>query len=181
VSTPVPQPGDFAVVSMGGQGGALISAMEQIAYDHSTHWDHSFIYVGTVDGKPDQIVQAEPGGAQIADLGTYQYAIWSTGILFPTATQRAAIVLAAEGYAAAKTGYSWADYAAIALHRFRIPAPGLKAFIADTHRMICSQLTDQCYADAGVHLFQDGRWPGFVAPFDLGQLLSLKNGDVHSP
>lgn len=166
MSTPGPLPGDFAVVSMGGQGGALISAMEQIAYDHATHWDHAFVYTG--GGK---IVQAEPSGAQVRPLGTYEYAIWSTGILFPTAVQRGAIIAAAERYAAEKVGYSWLDYAAIAAHRFHVPAPGLKSFIASTRRMICSQLVDQCWLDGGYHLFSDGRWPGFVAPIDLGLLL----------
>jgi hypothetical protein len=166
VSTPGPLPGDFAVVSIGGQSGVLISAMEEIAWDHSTHFDHAFVYVG--DG---QIVQAEPGGAVKVPLGTYEYSIWSTGILFPTQAQRNAIVTAAEKYAAEKVGYSWLDYAAIAAHRFHVPAPGLRAYIASTKHQICSQLTDQCWLDGGYHLFSDGRWPGFVAPIDLGLLL----------
>jgi hypothetical protein len=37
--------------------------------------------------------------------------------------------------------------------------------------MICSQLVDQCYQDAGVHLFADGRWPGDVTPADLYRLI----------
>jgi hypothetical protein len=166
VSTPDPQPGDFAVVSMGGQGGALISAMETIAYDHSTHWDHAFVYVGG-----GMIVQAEPGGAQVAGLGTYDYAIWSTGILGPTDAQRTKICASACWYALRRTGYSYLDYGAIAAHRFHVPAPGLKSFIASTHRMICSQLTDQCWKEAGYQLFDDGRWPGYVSPYSLGTLL----------
>ncbi len=161
-----PQPGDFAVVSMGGQGGMLISAMEEIAYDHSTHWDHAFIYVG--DG---MIVQAEPSGAQEVPLGTYQYMIWSSGILFPSMTQRIAIVAAAEKCAADKIPYSYLDYAAIAAHRFHLPVPGLKDYIASTGHEICSQLVDQCWLDGTYHLFTDGRWPGFVSPYDLGQRL----------
>lgn len=164
-----PAPGDFAVVSIGGQSGLLISAMEEIAYDHATHFDHAFIYTGG-----GMIVQAEPGGARKVPLGTYEYAIWSTGILFPTGVQRNAIVAAAEKYAAERVGYSWLDYAAIAAHRFHVPAPGLKSFIASTHRMICSQLTDQCWKEAGYQLFDDGRWPGFVAPIDLGLLLQRR-------
>ncbi len=161
-----PLPGDFAVVSMGGQGGVLISAMEEIAYDHSTHWDHAFVYVGN-----GMIVQAEPSGACKVPLGAYQYTIWSSGILFPTAAQRTAIVTAAERYAAQKTGYSYLDYAAIAGHRFRLPVPGLKDYIADTGHEICSQLVDQCWLDGGYHLFDDKRWPGYVSPYDLGTLL----------
>jgi hypothetical protein len=169
VSILQPEPGDFAVVSVSGQGGALISAMERIAYDHSTHWDHAFIYIGQ-----GCIVQAMTGGAETAPLGSYAYAIWSTGILFPTAPQRRAIVAAANADAARKVPYSYLDYAAIAAHRFHIPAPGLREYIASTSHLICSQLVDQCWADAGYHLFDDGRWPGYVSPFDLGQMLTEK-------
>ena len=165
-----PLPGDFAVVSMGGQGGALISAMEEIAYDHSTHWDHAFIYVGG-----GMIVQAEPAGAQKVPLGAYQYTIWSSGILFPTGPERAAIVASAEKSAAQKTGYSYLDYAAIAAHRFHLPVPGLKDYIGATGHEICSQLVDQCWLDGGYHLFTDGRWPGFVSPYDLGMMLQARH------
>lgn len=161
-----PMPGDFAVVSMGGQGGALISAMEGIAYDHSTHWDHAFVYVGG-----DMIVQAEPAGAQKVPLGAYRYTIWSSGILFPSAAQRTAIVAAAEKFAADKIPYSYLDYAALAAHRFHFPFPGLKDYIADTGHEICSQAVDQIWLAGGYHLFTDDRWPGYVTPYDLGTLL----------
>ena len=39
-------------------------------------------------------------------------------------------------------------------------------------REVCSQLVDQAYLDAGIHLFDDGRLPGLVAPEDLADLLS---------
>lgn len=161
-----PQPGDFAVVSASGPGGLLISAMETIAYSHETSFDHAFIYLGG-----GMIAQAETSGAQITHLGTYDHILWSAGLLDPTPAQRDAICAAARGYVTARTGYSFLDYAAIAAHRFHIPVPGLRRYIASTHRMICSQLVDQCWQDAGYRLFSDGRWPGYVSPFDLGQLL----------
>lgn len=163
-----PEPGDFAAVSIPGAGGTAISLLEQIAYRHATWWDHALIYLG--DG---QIVQAEPGGAQIAPLGTYQHAIWSTGLIPATTAQRARICSSARWYALQHTGYSWADYAAIGLHRFHLNMPGLRDFIADSGHMICSQLVDQCYQDAGIQLFGDGRWPGYVPPYDLGHMLQV--------
>ena len=161
-----PQPADFAVVSMRGRGGVLISVLEEIAYRHATWWDHTFIYLGN-----GMIAQAEPRGARIAHLGTYDHAIWSTGILYPTAAQRQGICEAARRYTAAHVGYSYLDYAAIGAHRFHIPVPGLREFIGDIGRMICSQMTDQCWADGGFQLFDDRRWPGYVTPYDLGTLL----------
>ena len=38
--------------------------------------------------------------------------------------------------------------------------------------MICSQLVDQCYLEAGIHLYDDGRDPGDVTPADLAELVS---------
>src|SRR5258708_29450415 len=81
--------------------------------------------------------------------------------------QRTAICLAARSNIG--VGYSWADYMAIAAHRLHIPSPGLRDFIADSTHQICSQLIDTCYADAGVHLFADGRWPGYVTPADRSE------------
>ena len=43
--------------------------------------------------------------------------------------------------------------------------------LRDTHELICSQLVDLCYQRAGVHLFTDGRFEGFVSPEDLRALL----------
>ena len=70
--------------------------------------------------------------------------------------------------------YSFADYAALAAHRLHIPAPGLREFIGSSKSMICSQLVDQCYVDAGVHLFRDSRWPGFVTPAALAGLIRAR-------
>ena len=70
--------------------------------------------------------------------------------------------------------YSWADYGALALHTLRIPAPGLKAYIAAGGHQICSQYTDAAYAANGVRLFDDGRWPGYCTPGDLADMLQAK-------
>ena len=155
-----PQPGDFACVSIGGEGGRLIALGERLNGDAFTQYQHAFIYIG--DGR---IIQAEPGGAVSAPLGGYGNIAWSSARWPLTAAQRVKVVAAAT--VRLGTPYSWLDYWAIGMHRLHVPAPGLKAFIASTRHMICSQLVDQCYADAGVHLFADGRWPGYVTPADL--------------
>jgi hypothetical protein len=69
-------------------------------------------------------------------------------------------------------GYGWLDYGAITLHELHIDVPGLRSFIESMHTMICSQLVDRAALDAGKHLFDDGGWPGYIKPSDLGQLLS---------
>jgi len=165
--TAAPEPGDFAVISTGGPAGKLIALGERLCGDVFTQYQHAFVYVGGM------VVEAEPGGARTRKITRFdtpgQLTLWSTGKIPLTNPQRDAICLAARGYIG--TGYSWADYFAIAAHRFRVPAPGLRSFIAADKSMICSQLIDQCYADAGVHLFEDGRWPGYVTPADLAAVI----------
>jgi hypothetical protein len=41
--------------------------------------------------------------------------------------------------------------------------------------MICSQYTDLAYFVNEVHPFSDGRWPGFVTPAALAQMLQGKS------
>jgi hypothetical protein len=47
----------------------------------------------------------------------------------------------------------------------------VRDFVADEGHLICSQLVDEAYLRAGVHLFDDGRLPGDVTPGDLWWLL----------
>ena len=159
-----PQPGDFAVVSAGGLAGPLISFGEWLNGDGFSTWEHAFLYVGA-----GNIIQAEPGGANRRPLTGHAHTLWSGDAVPLTDPQRHAITAAACRYLGVP--YSFLDYAALAAHRAHLNIPGLRAYVASTGHMICSQLVDQCYADAGVHLFGDGRWPGYVTPASLGKLL----------
>lgn len=126
------------------------------------------------------IVQAEPHGAEEVPWALEgSVHLWSTGILPPCPAAGAAALryagLTPDGMGWHKTGpgvgYSFLDYLAIAAHSQHLPVPGLQSYIASTGHMICSQLADQCRSDGGSHLFNDGRWPGYVSPLDLGLLL----------
>jgi cell wall-associated NlpC family hydrolase len=164
--TAQPQPGDFAVTSISGNVGFLISLAEWANGSRFGHWDHAFVYVG--DG---QLVEAEPGGARLAGLDEYQGrpVLWSTGRVALTDEQRQAIVGAARSFIG--TPYSAADYFAIAAHRFHLPVPWLRRYVASSKHLICSALVDKCYQAAGVQLFRDGRWNGYVTPADLAALI----------
>lgn len=157
-----PQPGDFAVVRMAGATGRLIRAGQWLNGDGFADYEHAFIYAGD-----DTVIEAEPGGAKYTPLDEYNGVpmLWSTGRIPLADGQRTAILAAAEQYIG--TPYSFADYAAIAAHRLHLSTGWLRRRIANTGHMICSQLVDQAYADAGVTLFDDGRWPGYVTPGDL--------------
>lgn len=152
---------------MNGGVGRLIRIGQWLNGDGYADYEHAFILVG--DG---EVVEAEPGGARQAPLAEYdgRPIRWSSSYIQLTNDQRAAIVAAARGYL--RVPYSFLDYAALATRRFRVPGNSLlKGYVADTRHQICSQLVDQCYRDAGVNLFADGRWPGYVTPADLDSLL----------
>jgi hypothetical protein len=167
------QPGDFAVVRLPGAVGRAIRLMEQLSGGHS---DYEHAIIGVEDG---MIVEAEPGGAVCVPMHyPPEMVLWSTGTPFrhssgPTAPvgplTGSLIAAAARKYIGVP--YSFADYAAIAAHCWHLPLPGLRDFVADDGHMICSQLCDQAFQDAGIQLFDDGRWPGFVTPASLAGLL----------
>lgn len=163
-----PQIGDFAVVKMHNTGGKLIEFGQYLNGGFSDY-QHAIIYIGN-----GQIVEAEPGGAVISQLSRYDRndILWSTGRFSLTDAQRNAIVLNARSFVQTKTPYSAADYFAIASHTMHLPGSSLlKNYVESSKHMICSQLVDKCYEMANFHLFQDGRWPGYVTPADLAHLI----------
>jgi uncharacterized protein YycO len=156
-----PQPGDIGLTSITGPVGKLIRAGQWLNGDGFAPWEHAFIVL-----PGDQLIEAEPGGAQVAPLSEYDdrevLYVSPAGL---TPAQRKAICDCALKYKGVP--YSFADYAALAAHRLHVPAPGLRSYIQSTGHQICSQLVDRAYLDAGVHLFNDKRWPGYVTPMAI--------------
>ncbi len=74
------------------------------------------------------------------------------------------------------TPYSTLDYFALVLHHFDLKANWLKNYIAASDHMICSQLVDYIYMSVGIHLFSDNRWPGYVTPAALANLIMSTRG-----
>jgi len=174
-------PGDYFLVSFDGadpnlsdpaywaQHGGLIRIGQWLNGNGFDQYEHAAIYIGG-----GQIVEAQNTGTAYANVSKYANldTFWSTGILKPTANQRSAIVAAARGYVGVP--YSWPDYWALAAKRLNLGwlVPGLQSYVASTKHMICSQVVDQCWHDAGIELFQDKRWPGYVTPGDLYERLT---------
>ncbi|MFF4603388.1 hypothetical protein ACFY12_11645 [Streptomyces sp. NPDC001339] len=161
-----PLPGDIGLTQISGTTGRLIRFGQWIIGDGSADYEHAFLVL-----PGDRLLEAQPGGSRIRSLPRYADGevlyVCPAGL---TEQRRAGICAAATRYIGVP--YSFLDYLAIAAHRFHVPVPGLRRYIASTRHMICSQLVDQCYLDAGVHLFADGRWPGYVTPMSLYQLLA---------
>jgi len=159
--------GDFGLVPMGpGFAARSIRVAQLFNGDGFTDFEHAFVYV-----ENNRIVEAAPSGARLSEFG-YSNVLWSSDLITLTNRQRDEIASAAMRYVG--TPYSFLDYLALTAHRLRINAPGLQEYVASSKHMICSQLVDQSYADAGVHLFTDNRWPGYVTPGMLAQLLYSK-------
>lgn len=175
-----PEPGDFCCIPVAGKIGAGIEFGQFLAGDRFQPYDHAEIYTGQPDeaGPHGYTYSAYPSNGKGGLTGKRPLpceparlpgALWSSGIIDLTGPQRALVT--AWCVAHPDVPYSWVDYGALALHALRIPAPGLRGFIASTRSLICSQYVDTALTASGVHLFADGRWPGYVKPGDLAGLL----------
>lgn len=148
----------------------LVQAMppgaEEITMTEAQHWTGKHFYIRPGYGE----VQRLPGLTQLS-----------------AANQALSVAAAARSYVGRP--YSFADYAAIAAHRLR-DSQGwaelherdvLARYVADSERMICSQLADQALTDAGWHTFTDGRLPQDVMPAELACALLAMPGQHAGP
>lgn len=156
-----PGVGSIGLVAIKGRVGLAIRIGQWLNGSGFIRYEHAFVYVGN-----GQVIEAMPEGARLARLDQYRECpiVW----LRCPPTLGEAVAAAARGYEGVP--YSFADYVAIALHRFHIPTPRLRRYIESSRRMICSVLADRAAHDGGWHLFDDGRWFGYVTPGALHQL-----------
>jgi hypothetical protein len=169
-----PRPGDFAVVDTRTGAVPLTRLGRTLSRGGFRMFDHAVICSRVHRGKV-YVVEAMPTGAQ---ENVWQYDnhdhLWSTGIV-RTSTKAGKAALTYVG-----KPYSWRDYAAIAAHSWHLWAPGLGLYMRSTRHLIGSQLVDRAQLDAGVHLFADRRWRGYVRPSDLADLI-LEIGELTPP
>ncbi len=128
---------------------------------------------------PD-LVQAMPGGAERIEMSeakhwtlrhVYIRPAWYPGMELDVDTsftqQGTEAAQVAIGYVG--TPYNFLTYAKLAASYLRLPISRrvLERWISTRRDMMCSQLVDQALADAGYHVFDDGRLPQDVTPADL--------------
>lgn len=155
--------GDIGLTRIGGLLGFFISLGQHLAGD-SSRFTHAYIVLDD-----ENVIAAQPGGARVDKLSDYKNkAIYIQKDL--TDEQRAFIVNEAKSLEGLP--YSFLDYLAISLARCGIKPQWLQKYIANTGHMICSQLCDEVYRRAGIHLFNDGRLPQEVTPGDLLYVLA---------
>lgn len=159
-----PGPGDIGLVKIRGAEGRWIRVGQWLNGDGYADFEHAFVVVS-----PTHLVEAEPAGAREVPLSEYAWArvVW----LRCPDRYRAAVAQTAQTFVG--TPYGFLDYLALAAHRFRLPVPGLRAFIGDTRSMICSQLAVEAARRGGWDLFP-GEWDGYVTPGMLYELATAK-------
>jgi hypothetical protein len=167
-----PRPGDFAVVDTCNRAPRLTKLGKALSRGGFTMFDHAVICSRVRRDGTVYIVEAMPQGAteNVWHYDDHDH-LWSTGLV-KTSTKAGKAALAY-----LDRPYSWLDYAAIAAHASHLWAPGLRHYLTSTKHLICSQLVDLAELDAGIHLFADRRWPGYVRPSDLADLV-LKVEDL---
>ena len=145
----------------------------------SIHKDH--LYETGVITAP-RMVQAMPGGAEEIELRidthwtpewTFIRPMYVTAEMMGVggmdshggAHQGRTVADAARRYIG--TPYDFATYAAIPPYRAGMRGRRIERIISGRDTMMCSRLVDACLADAGYHLFDDGRLEGNVTPSEL--------------
>lgn len=182
----LPPPGSFGLSRIGGVLGMAIAAGQAATFDGS-RYTHAFL---VVDG--GSVVQAMPSGAELAPLAdflgrddvrfcdapvrtavaAYGAAMRDAGLrdaeLWSAAYERGLRYgLSEEARKLVGTPYGFSDYLALTLAHLGVRAPRLRRYIAQSGRLICSQLVDEVYRRHAIHLFDDGRLPMDVTPGDL--------------
>jgi hypothetical protein len=161
-----PNPGDLGLTRISGAGGAAIRLGQWLNGDGFRNFEHAFVVTDASRTAGDEmIVEAMPGGAQ--HVRNWHKPSETVYLRCPDEFRDA---VAAMALRLVGRPYSFADYGALALHRFHIPTPHLKRYIESSGHMICSQLADYAAEKGGWHLFADGRWHGDVTPGDLTRL-----------
>lgn len=189
------KPGMFGLSRIGGLLGKLIAAGQAFSGDGS-RWTHAFIVLDD-----ETVIEAMPGGARIvpiADrLGHEEIAFsdgpiqeymaeWLGGLsaeFVDSLTDSGALTSKVElikredvverARALKGTEYGYLQYLALGLVSLGFEWEWLRRFIANRGRMICSQLVDETFRRAGIHLFKDKRMSQDVTPGDLANRFGI--------
>lgn len=168
------KPGDFFVIRTDGWAAPWIRLITRSDVNHAG-----------ILGSGGRTVEAAPHGAYEGYASDYPHAQWSH--LDLTDEQR--LRICQEAYRLVGTPYSWVDCAAIGIAdisraagipNVHVPEWVRKRLNRRT-RLMCSQLVDTAYANAGVRLFTDDRLPGDVSPGDLANLLVAQTDSLSKP
>jgi hypothetical protein len=166
-----PRAGDLGLTVITGLVGALVRVGQWLTGDGAPY-QHAFLVVSD-QGKT---VEAMPGGARYNTVGGYdprRTVYVRVDVDEDTRWRVAAAGLWSMG--PPPVAYSYMQYPSLALLALGLKPPLLRRFIKDHGRVICSQLVDGAFQEAGVQLFADQREPGDVTPGDLYRSMTAPN------
>jgi hypothetical protein len=173
------KPGSFFLAHITGPVGYGI-ALGQALAGSGSRWTHA----GLILDADGTILEAEPGGARIANISKYdgrpllvsdgpvqrfiaERQHWAPPSNGQTLEEVVRECIVAQARKLVGVPYSPTDYLALALLHLHLPSKWIRDRVQSSGHMICSQLVDAVYLRAGIHLFSDGRLPGDVMPADL--------------
>jgi cell wall-associated NlpC family hydrolase len=134
--------------------------------------NHAYIYVSD-----NYIVEAQPHGAVMRHASKYAGSPTSSFNLTPEEQAR----VRAAALALVGTSYNFLDIAVLALLSLGVRWAWLQKRAQSSAALICSQLVDRAYRNAGIHLYDDGRPDGEVTPGDLLLLLAERSTATATP
>jgi hypothetical protein len=151
------------------RGGGFIMAVIRLGL--RSRYGHAWVFVG------HKVVAAQPGGVRFDDLPAPEEMALADELLDYLEGLRPGIgqqianqaIWLGDGHGK----YGFLDIAALGLRQFGINLGFINRRITRSDRMICSQLVDEVYKRAGVHLFTDGRLSQDVTPGDLADLITV--------
>ncbi len=157
------KPGDLGFTRITGFVGWWINLGQALTGD-PCRYTHVFVILDN-----GRLIEAMPRGARFASQDRQYRGEVVYGRLNLTDEQREKITLEAQRMMDAPGGikYSFIDYLALALLHWGFKPKYLRNYIANSKRMICSQLADYLLGHAGYKVFDDGRLHQDVTPGDL--------------
>lgn len=162
-----PTEGGFGVVRTKSWIGGVIRLMTR------SQVNHAFIIIRLdANGEDWTILEADPRGARYAKLSKYADLDVVFSVHKIDTITRARIVK--EAKLLYGTPYNFLDIAALFFLMLGVRWQWLQNIAQNQNRLICSQLVDRAYENAGLHLYTDKRPDGEVTPGDL--LMFLANG-----
>lgn len=137
-----------------------------------TWWTRRHVAViNAPNSAPVAIIQAMPKGCEVISIDPARHLTRSCVYIRPDYASRGidyiAVMSAASAYV--RTPYNFLTYAKLAAgaFRMRLTEAWLRKYMSTRKDMMCSQHVDQSLADAGWHVFDDGRLPQDVVPAEL--------------
>lgn len=156
-----PRTGQFGVVRTPGFAAWVIRLFTR------SQVNHAYIYI-----TENMIVEAKPTGAVMSRASIYDGAEKAESNWWFLPGEASDIRRAAERLVG--TPYGFLDIVCIGLMLLGLRWGWLINRAQSQKRLICSQLVDRAYRNAGIHLYHDNRPDGLVTPGDL--LMYLARG-----